>query len=186
MMVPPRSPFVWQYPSVTNLEMIAGVRLEQLQSHPDSRGTFTEIFRRSWPTGVNPVQWNVVRSAPGVMRGVHVHPVHDDYLALVAGRATVGLCDLRPGASTSGLTLEMDGLAPTALTIPHGVAHGFLFHEQSMHVYATSEYFGAADELGCRWDDPQLGIPWPVSKVMLSPRDEGLPALAELRRQLPW
>lgn len=168
------------------MSLPGGVRLLELTSHVDERGVFTELFRSEWPTGIAPVQWNAVRSEPGVLRGVHVHARHDDYLTVPIGRATVGLCDLRPDSPTSGLavcaTLGAD--APAALVIPHGVAHGFLFHEPSLHVYAVSHTWDPADELGCRWDDPGLGIPWPSVSPRLSDRDEALPALPDLRAQL--
>lgn len=163
-----------------------GVRLTPLQVHDDPRGSFTEIFRSAWDTGVEPLQWNAVASAPSVMRGVHVHVLHDDYLVVVAGSATVGLRDLRAGATSPGLTIDLTGREPVGITIPHGVAHGFVFHEQSLHVYSTSTYFNTDDELGCRWDDPGLEIPWSVSEVTLSPRDQALPGLQELRAALPW
>ena len=113
-------------------------------------------------------------------------PVHDDYLILYGGSATIGLADLRPDAPTAGLAaaLEMNGSAPAALTIPHGVAHGFLFHEPSLHIYAVSRYWDVADELGCHWLDPELGIPWPVRKARASARDDALPPLAALRLEL--
>jgi dTDP-4-dehydrorhamnose 3,5-epimerase len=160
------------------------VRLTRLQAHLDDRGSFTEVFRRSWPTGVEPVQWNVVSSGAAVLRGVHVHLRHFDFLLLVAGRATIGMRDLRPGADSAGFTVELAAEEPSAVTIPPGVAHGFLFHEPSLHLYSTSEYFDPADERGCRWDDPDLAIPWPDVEVLLSPRDRDLPRLSELRRRL--
>jgi dTDP-4-dehydrorhamnose 3,5-epimerase len=157
-----------------------------LEPHADERGVFTELHRADWDTGVAPVQWNAVRSEAGVLRGVHVHPRHDDYLLLVAGRATVGLRDLRPGAPAGGRAccVELDAAAPRAITIPHGVAHGFYFHEASLHVYAVSHYWDPADELGCHWADPELGIGWPVSEARLSPRDAALPLLAGLAVEL--
>ena len=163
-----------------------GVRLRPLEPHADERGVFTELHRAEWDTGVVPVQWNAVRSGAGVLRGVHVHPRHDDYLIVFSGRATVGLRDLREDAPAEApaCCVELDGAAPAALTIPHGVAHGFYFHEPSIHIYAVSHYWDAADELGCHWADPELGIPWPVREARVSPRDEALPSLARLRSQL--
>ncbi|MFN8131493.1 MAG: dTDP-4-dehydrorhamnose 3,5-epimerase [Solirubrobacteraceae bacterium] len=164
-----------------------GAALRPLEPHDDERGTFTELFRAEWLAGISaPVQWNAVRTEPGVLRGVHVHPRHDDYLVVCSGRATVGLADLRPDAPTAGLAMcvELCAQAPAALTIPHGVAHGFYFHEPSLHVYAVSHYWDPADELGCHWQDPALGIPWPQASARLSPRDAALPTLDALRGQL--
>ena len=154
--------------------------------HHDPRGAVTEVFRESWETGIAPVQWNVVRSEAGVLRGVHVHVRHDDYLILLDGRALVGLRDLRPHSPTSGRTclFEMRGDELAALTIPPGVAHGFYFPEAAVHLYAVSEYWDPADELGCHWADPALEIPWPAEPAILSTRDAAAPPLSVLLRQL--
>jgi dTDP-4-dehydrorhamnose 3,5-epimerase len=145
-----------------------------------------ELFRREWGVGIEPIQWNVLASRAGVLRGVHVHPRHDDYLTLFSGRATIGLCDLRRGSPTErrAAVVEMSGEAPSAITIPHGVAHGFYFPEPSVHIYAVSHYWDLADELACRWDDPGLRIPWSPREPILSPRDATAPSLATLLDQL--
>ena len=162
-----------------------GVAVRLLEPHADDRGTFTEIFRAAWDSSIDGVQWNVVRSGAGVLRGVHVHPRHDDYLTVIEGSATIGLLDLREGARDRvGTTVDLRADTPSAITIPHGVAHGFYFHEPSLHVYAVSSYWSPEDELGCRWDDPGLRIPWPVSEAVISERDASLPALGDLRVQL--
>jgi len=164
-----------------------GVALHQLTPHADDRGVFTELFRDSWQLDVEPSQWNAVRSEANVLRGVHAHVRHDDYLTLVVGRATVGLHDLRVGSTTEGLgvAVELDASAPAALVIPTGVAHGFYFHEPSVHVYAVSHEFDPADELGCRWDDPALAIDWPCREPLVSPRDRELGRLSALRAAWP-
>jgi dTDP-4-dehydrorhamnose 3,5-epimerase len=160
-----------------------GVALHPLIAHADDRGVFTELFRGSWELGVEPVQWNAVRSEPNVLRGVHAHRRHTDYLTLVVGSATIGLHDLRPGSPTAGLgtAVELDAREPAALVIPVGVAHGFYFPEPSLHVYAVSHEFDPADELGCRWDDHNLGIAWPCTEPQLSGRDRDLGPLSQLR-----
>lgn len=163
-----------------------GVQRRRLTMHGDARGIFTEVFRNSWDTGITPVQWNVVSSRAGVLRGVHVHVRHDDYLILLQGRASIGLRDLRLGSPTEGLAvlLELRPEEPEALTIPRGVAHGFYFHEPSIHIYSVSRYWDLADELGCHWADPALGIPWPMNHAQVSDRDASAPPLEELLAQL--
>ena len=164
----------------------AGVELRPLVSHRDARGSFTEIFRGSWRVGLDPVQWNFVESRAGVLRGVHFHLRHGDYLVILRGRASIGLCDLRPDSPTAGRAalVELRGDALSGLAVPPGVAHGFYFHEPSTHVYAVSHYWDLSDELGCRWDDPALEIPWPQQRAHISPRDEALPSLETLLGQL--
>jgi dTDP-4-dehydrorhamnose 3,5-epimerase len=154
--------------------------------HRDARGSFTEVFRREWDSGLDPVQWNAVHSASGTLRGVHVHIKHDDYLILLKGRATVGLRDLRVGSPTEGLsgTVELSEDELCALVIPHGVAHGFYFSAPSLHLYAVSEYWDVADELACHWADPELELDWPAEPTLVSDRDATAPPLAELLAQL--
>ncbi|MCU0494658.1 MAG: dTDP-4-dehydrorhamnose 3,5-epimerase family protein [Chloroflexaceae bacterium] len=171
---------------IQTAQLPLGVELRQLTMHRDDRGSFTEIYRAMWPTGVQPIQWNLVQSAAGVLRGVHVHVRHADYLIIAAGRASVGLHDLRSDSPTAGKAalVEMCGEHLAAITIPPGVAHGFYFHEPSMHIYAVSHYWDTADELGCRWDDPALAIPWPKARAHISPRDAALPGLTALKQEL--
>jgi dTDP-4-dehydrorhamnose 3,5-epimerase len=161
----------------------AGVELRSLEPHADERGVFTELFRDSWGLPVEPVQWNVVGSDANVLRGVHAHWRHADYLTVVSGRAAIGLHDLREGSPTEGLgtIVDLDAREPSALSIPPGVAHGFYFPEPSLHVYAVSHEWDPRDELGCRWDDPELEIEWPCSAPLISERDRTLGRLSELR-----
>ena len=166
-------------PIPTNLD---GVVSRALTTHRDERGWLSEIFRLEWPTGLAPVQWNAVQSAAGVLRGVHVHVHHTDYIAILQGRASFGLHDLRPASPTRGRAalVEMSSERPATLTIPPGVAHGFYFHEPTLLVYGVTAYWRTDDEMGCHWADPDLGIPWPTSHPALSPRDAAAGRLSDL------
>jgi dTDP-4-dehydrorhamnose 3,5-epimerase len=168
------------------MQLPAGVRYAPLAMHADSRGVFTEVFRETWDTGVSPVQWNIVSSGAGVMRGVHVHVRHTDYLIIVKGRASIGLRDLRRGSPTEGMAsvVEMRGDDMAALTMPPGVAHGFYFHEPSLHLYSVSHYWSVDDEVGCHWADPALEIAWPAAEALVSERDASAQSLAGLLAQL--
>lgn len=145
----------------------------------DARGVFTEICRTEW-IGRPPLQWNCTRSEAGVMRGVRVHPLHDDYLVVLDGLLHVGLRDLRRRGPTFGRTalLELSGGEPCLLAIPAGVAHGLYAGERSLFVIGVSRYYDPADEVACRWDDPELGIPWPFTKATVSPGDASAPSVA--------
>ena len=149
-------------------ELLEGVAVIPLESHEDSRGEFTEIFRQYWTPENTPCQWNMVRSKPGVLRGVHVHRRHHDYLILAAGRCLFGLFDCRPESTTAyqSAMIEADEQNLYALAIPPGVAHGFYFFEDSMHIYAVSHYWDTDDELGCRFDDPDLKLSWPKTSSL--------------------
>lgn len=162
------------------------VRLVALTPYRDARGWFMELFRDEWKLPVMPVQLNAGFSEAGTLRGVHVHPLHNDYLIVLEGEGAVGLRDLREGSPTEGLVavvpLSME--APQALIIPRGVAHGFFFTKRSIHFYAVDRYFSEEDELGCVWNDPELMIPWPGIPLHVSRKDQAAQPLQGLLAQL--
>ncbi len=151
----------------------AGVELRHLEARPDHRGRLVEIFRRNWRPDSVPLQWNLVSSERGTLRGVHLHVQNDDYLTIAAGRMIVGLRDLRPRSPTwrHGCMVTLDAAVPATLFVPRGVAHGFFHVAASIHLYGLTRYWNGGDEFGCRWDDPVLNLPWPVEAPILSPRD---------------
>lgn len=163
-----------------------GVIIRPLTMYRDQRGSFTEVFRREWEVGTDPVQWNVLRSRAGILRGVHVHLRHTDYILSVQGSAQVGLCDLRPDSATEGLSLvrRLDARRIEAMLIPPGVAHGFYFSEDSLLLHAASHYYDPEDEIVLNWDDPGLDIPWTCRKPHLIPRDEQAPSLEQVLPKL--
>jgi dTDP-4-dehydrorhamnose 3,5-epimerase len=154
---------------------IGGVVFHDLDTQEDGRGALTELYRAEWDLGVDVVQWNVVSSRPGVLRGVHCHFRHDDLLSVAQGELVLGLADARPDSPTFRSTELHRVPALSALVrVPVGVAHGFYFEEPTTMVYAVSDYWDTADELGCRWNAPDLGIDWPGTAVdpELSARDQ--------------
>ena len=166
--------------------MLRGVVVHPLTSRTDNRGTFTEAFRREWGLEVDPVQWNVVKSDKGAMRGVHLHPRHTDMLVVTGGHATIGLHDLRSGCATNGMsaTFDVSGDDMCAVVIPSGIAHGFLFHEPTVTIYAVSRYWDVEDELAVHWAEPGLGIEWPFVPNLVSERDASAGSLSALVAQL--
>lgn len=168
--------------------MIAGVRLTLAKVDPDTRGSFSEIFSTDWDTGIVPVQWSVVRSHAGVLRGMHLHRRHDEYFLVVDGRASVGLRDVRPGSETEGTysLFELAAEPLTILTFPRGILHGWYFHEESVHIQSVSETYESYhddDNLGCHWSDPELEIPWPARPILVAERAAAFPSLQTLLEQ---
>jgi len=162
-------------------EVIAGVRRLSLEANPDSRGALTELCRHSWLEAAEvPVQWNLVRSEAGVLRGLHWHNVRFDYLVPVSGRIVVGLVDLRVGSphERHATTVELRS-EHEALIIPPGVGHGFFSPEPTLALYAITAFWDPDDEFGIRWDDEELAVPWggDVLDPTLSERDAMLPSL---------
>jgi dTDP-4-dehydrorhamnose 3,5-epimerase len=159
----------------------SGARLRPLNPAPDERGMFGEIFRAEWTDGEAAIQWSVTRSRAGVMRGVRVHPRHHDYLVVLDGTLIVGLRDLRRNSPTrdSVSLTELKASALSLLAIPPGVAHGLYSPEPVLFVLGVTRYYDPEDEIACRWDDPALGIPWPVSAAVVSEGDARGLSLAE-------
>ena len=165
--------------------MLEGVELYQLEKNIDSRGSFTEIFQKHWESCIDPVQWSVVESGPGVFRGMHYHNRHDEYFSLISGRCLVGLKDLRPGSTTfEGHSLfELTADSPSAVTFPRRILHGWYFIETSIHIQSVSESYNnysADDNLGCKWNDKDLEIPWPFSEAVVSERADSFPGYKKL------
>lgn len=169
---------------------IPAVRLVETTRYPDERGFFREVWRASryQEAGIaGPfVQDNVSRSRPGVVRGLHYqHPQGQGKLIDVwAGRIYDVAVDIRRGSPTFGacVTVQLDAEAGRQVYIPPGFAHGFAVVGASDALVAykcTAEY--APDcEHTIRWNDPALGIDWPLHDPLLSPSDRDAPALADL------
>ena len=154
-------------------ELPSGVVIRPLKMHADDRGVLAEIYRDEWTTGAVPVQWNAVRSEANVLRGVHVHPTHADYLAAIEGHMILGLHDIRRDSPTQGVSALVDLRGDDMHTayVPQGVAHGFFFPVRTTYVYALSHYWSMDDEFGCPWNAPEMNLPWPAANPLLSARD---------------
>lgn len=169
--------------------LLEGVELRRLNEIPDQRGSFTETFVRQWGVGISPAQWSLVRSESRVLRGLHIHQRHDEYFCLIQGHCLAGLYDARQDSPTAGqyALYELFGTHLQALIFPAGRLHGWYFYAPSTHLQAVSEsYCDYADDdnLGCRWNDPTLRIPWGISDPILSERAAHFPSLAELLTRL--
>ena len=157
---------------------IDGVRIWRPQVHGDDRGRFVEVFRAAaLPEPM--AQSNHSRSAPGVLRGLHYHRNQADLWYLVAGRAQVGLADLRAGEGVPVThSFVLDGGTPTAVYVPPGVAHGYLALTEIDLIYWVTREYDPDDENGVAWDDPTLAIAWQLDgPPVVSERDARNPRL---------
>ena len=163
-------------------QLPTGVSLRLLHEQNDGPVRMTQIYRRDWPVEVVPVQWNLVNTTANTLRGVHVHRAHWDYLFVVSGEMLIGLHDMRPDSPTYRMSAQrrLQGESPCSIAVPPGVAHGFYFASAATYFYAVSRYWTPSDELGCRWDDPGLGLSWPAEEPLLSPRDATAAGYADL------
>jgi len=182
---------------------LPGVAWGAVVRHGDSRGSFRELWRASafgaldaGRTGLPDaafVQANLSTSSAGVLRGLHFHRRQLDHWVVATGRALVVLVDVRPLVAQTGdrPLVEVRELgADGTVTIPTGVAHGFLALEPLELVYLVTNEFDGSDELGFAWDDPLAAVPWPAvagtpdGLPILSDRDRSNPSLAELVARL--
>lgn len=178
---------------------IPGVAWGSITRHGDERGSFRELWRASAFADVDPrdagasgstvrfTQSNLSISAPGVLRGLHLHRRQLDHWVVADGTAFIALVDVRPTLDGSGGPVVETREAPpdTTVSIPIGVAHGFLALDRIELIYFVTNDYDGSDELGFAWDDPQVAIEWPNvatpdGRPILSPRDRTNPPLAEL------
>lgn len=163
-------------------EAFAGgaVKLFRYRRYRDERGWFAEIFHRDelqrWGIPEVFVQENHSRSRRGVIRGLHLQhtPPMGKLLRVVRGRAFVVEVDLRAWSPTCGehFYVELSGRDPLLLWIAPGIANGFCALTEAVEViYLCTAPYNPAGEVSVRWDDPELRIPWPLRKPILSARD---------------
>lgn len=166
-----------------NNDLPEGCRLVPLNPIEDDRGILIETYRQEWVEETARVQWNLVRSKPGTLRGVHLHAKRTDYLVVIEGEMWLGLYDMRRASETFGRSYLVR-LAPDenqAAYLATGVAHGFYFTKPSLTLYGLSDYWTMDDEFGCHPDDPGLGIVWPGEARILSARDQAASDLSEMQ-----
>ena len=155
----------------------------------DPRGFFLETYKRSdfARHGVPDtfVQDNYSRSVRGVLRGLHYQkpPVAQGKLVtVIKGEVFDVAVDIRRGSPTYGrwVGVPLSDRNLHMLYLPPGFAHGFCaLSEVADVVYkVTAEYCPACDA-GIAWNDPSIGIEWPISDPVLSPKDAALPLLSD-------
>jgi dTDP-4-dehydrorhamnose 3,5-epimerase len=172
---------------------IFDVKLIEPKIFRDERGFFSETFseRDLAAAGLSLrfVQDNHSLSVKrGVVRGLHfqVPPRAQDKLVRVMRGAILDVAvDLRVGSPTYGRHVSAKISADNWLQIlvPKGFAHGFCTLEPDTEVlYKVTDYYAPETDRGLKWDDPALGIEWPVtaSEAILSPKDATLPRLFSL------
>lgn len=157
----------------------------------DSRGFFMESFNQSAfkeATGldVNFVQDNHSRSSKGVLRGLHYQlPPHAQgkLVRVVRGSVFDVAVDIRRDSPTYGqwVGVELSEVNHRQLWIPAGLAHGFLVTSESADfLYKTTAYYAPSHERSIAWNDPAIGVAWPLEgQPELSTKDLGGSLLSE-------
>jgi dTDP-4-dehydrorhamnose 3,5-epimerase len=169
---------------------IAAVKLVTPRRFGDSRGFFSEVYNRSaWENAglrFEFVQDNHSFSAlPGTLRGLHFQTppfAQDKILRVTRGRILDVAVDIRRSSPTFGrhVAVELSAENWRQLLVPIGFAHGFMTLDADTEViYKTTAVYSPANDRGIAWDDPDIGISWPLppSGPTLSDRDRSWPRL---------
>ncbi len=159
----------------------------------DERGLFLETYRADEFSlrGIPPfVQDNHSRSIAGTLRGLHLQTarVQGKLIRVVEGEIYDVAVDVRRGSPTFGrwVAVVLSAENFRQCYIPPGFAHGFCVLGGPAQVeYKCTDFYDPASEIGIAWNDPALGISWPVTTPILSPRDSRNPPLAARMDQLP-
>jgi dTDP-4-dehydrorhamnose 3,5-epimerase len=163
--------------------------------HGDERGFFVESYHasryRDAGIDVEFVQDNHSLSKQGTLRGLHAQlgsHAQGKLVRVTRGEVYDVAVDIRRGSPTFGCyeAARLSAENFLQLYIPPGFAHGFVVtSEVAEFQYKCSEFYDRESEISIAWNDPQIGIPWPVSDPQLSPKDAEAPALAECMERLP-
>jgi dTDP-4-dehydrorhamnose 3,5-epimerase len=174
---------------------LEGVVLLEPEVHGDARGFMVETYRAdTWAElgiGVEFVQHNHSRSSRGTLRGLHfqTEPGQAKLVRCPRGRIFDVAVDLRRDSPTYGQWEghELDDERHRQLFVPAGFGHGFAVLSDEADVsYLLSSAYDPATEAGIAWDDPDVGVEWPLDEPLLSERDKQAPRLAEVAARLPF
>jgi len=158
----------------------------------DSRGYFLESWNQAryrdagLPLGF--VQDNLSKSSRGVLRGLHFQEpkAQGKLITVLEGEVFDVAVDIRVGSPRFGktATMTLSGENKRQIYIPPGFAHGFcVLSEAALFMYKCTELYVPEAEGGIIWNDPDLGIPWPIEEPTLSPKDARFTRLRDLDRQ---
>jgi dTDP-4-dehydrorhamnose 3,5-epimerase len=172
-----------------------GVVLIEPEVHGDERGFLVETFRddgwRALGVELDFVQENHSRSSHHILRGLHFQtaPGQAKLVRCLRGQIWDVAVDLRSDSPTYRRWEghELDDERHRQLLVPVGFAHGFCVLSDVADVaYKLSSLYDPATEAGIAWDDPDIGVEWPIDDPVLSERDRNAPRLSEIADDLPW
>jgi dTDP-4-dehydrorhamnose 3,5-epimerase len=156
----------------------------------DSRGFFLETWRldqyRDLGIKESFVQDNHSRSGKNVLRGLHLQKSNPQgkLVRVARGKVFDVAADINPVSATFGkwVGLELSDENLRQFYVPPGYAHGFcVLSDVADFLYRCTTYYSRDDEMGVRWDDPDLNINWPIKNPSLSEKDKALPFLKGLK-----
>lgn len=170
---------------------IDGVVIVEPEVFGDQRGYFMETYsKREFDAAgleYNFVQDNQSSSTKGVLRGLHFQKTHPQakLVRVLSGAVFDVAVDLRAASPTYGkwVGVELTSENHRQLMIPRGFAHGFLvLSDTAEFAYKCDDFYHPEDEGGLKYDDPEVGVEWPVIDVELNLSDKDLkhPSLSQL------
>ncbi len=166
-----------------------GVLLLEPNVHRDERGHFMEVWQRDRyrELGIQEtfVQDNVSFSWRGIMRGLHFQAprAQGKLVTCLHGEVFDAVVDIRKGSATFGewFGCRLSLASGRQLYIPPGFAHGFVVTSDSASfLYKCTDTYDPHGQYSLLWNDPAIGIEWPVKDPVLSDKDRAAPRLAEL------
>ena len=168
---------------------IDGLVVIEPDVHRDARGFFLETYHaekyRNGGIDAVFVQDNQSRSVKNTLRGLHGQLRHPQgkLIRVIEGEIYDVAVDLRQNSPTFGrhaaATLSAENFRQ--FFIPPGFAHGFcVLSDVAQIEYKCTDFYRPDDEFAIAWNDPGIGIPWPVSEPLLSGRDRNAPPMAEI------
>ena len=161
--------------------------LVEAQSFPDDRGFFLESFKESIfnENGINTrfVQDNYSRSIKGVLRGLHYQKnpkAQAKLVTAIRGKIFDVVVDIRKDSPTYGKWISeiLSDQNHKLLYIPEGFAHGLcILSDEADVLYKVNQEYSPEHDRGILWNDPEIGVKWPVDKPIISKKDLQLPLL---------
>lgn len=169
---------------------IAGVLIIEPKVFGDDRGWFMESWqqRRYAEAGISGpfVQDNQAHSVRGVLRGLHVQHPHGQgkLVQVLLGEVFDVAVDIRTGSPTFGqwVGVQLSGKNKRQFWVPAGFAHGYcVLSPEAMFAYKCTDEYHPETEFSVRWDDPDIGIDWPLQDApTLSAKDADAPLLRNI------
>jgi len=168
---------------------LPGTLIIEPQVFSDARGFFVETWNRERYAAVGPdvdfVQDNLSSSQRGTLRGLHFQNprAQGKLVSVLIGEVYDVAVDVRHGSSTFGrwVGVRLSADSKRQFYVPPGFAHGFcVTSETALIAYKCTDLYAPKFEGCVRWNDPELGIEWPVSLPLLSERDSAAPCLREI------
>lgn len=171
---------------------IEGLFLIEPKVLGDERGYFMETYHyddfKAAGLTAQFVQDNQSKSKKGVLRGLHFQKTHPQgkLVRVLSGEVFDVAVDLRDNSSTYGkwFGVVLSGENKKMFYVPEGFAHGFLvLSEEAEFTYKCTDFYHPEDEGGILWNDPEMGVEWPISSdipLTFSEKDKNLPLFKDL------